>query len=319
MAHIYIDDVVYTFVMGARNCSSIDCVLVKLSAAILSISDFANAFPDSVREHELVNTFLSHPDVMKVLAGLADNLQYVETKIRSDVRFRNLRPYQNEILDAIRKACQSYVALQIYEPDTSRKITYNIPVLSSGESSRRYEVPEKTYTERRRRVSLPRMSLSKLLLALYVLLLLAIGYVFAEVPWMILYGEQYRIGITEITEAQVQTPISGWDATWFFIELWRAINMQPPIFIAYFVGLLLAVIALVTRSTVLSAISGLAMLIGWYDFYEHATTVYAFYVELAPLFNIKHAELTIGTYLAGFLSFLYLVLGTYSIHRISHH
>lgn len=163
-----VDDYVSKFVAGVEDCRSVDCVLTKLSTAFLSMSDHAKSAPHIVQERELVNAFLSHPDVMKVLAGLASNLEYVEAKIRSDARFGNLRPYQSEILDAIRKACESYVSPRIYDvyerPPTWRvesieheyrrlpvlpppkdytlRKTIRIPVIGEDEdkSSARYEV-----------------------------------------------------------------------------------------------------------------------------------------------------------------------------------
>jgi len=59
MAHIHIDEVVREFLIGVRDCRSVDCVLVKLSTAIYSISDSAGAFQPDVKE--LVDRFLSHP------------------------------------------------------------------------------------------------------------------------------------------------------------------------------------------------------------------------------------------------------------------
>ena len=110
--------------------------------------------------------------------------------------------------------------------------------------------------------------------------------------------------------------------TWFFIELWQTYNVRPPIFILYFVGLILAIIVFVRRSPVLSVLSGLAMLIGWYDFYSSATTIHKLYVQLAGLLGlvfIKSAKLEVGATLAGFLSLLHLVLGTYLIYKASRH
>ncbi|MEM0311523.1 MAG: hypothetical protein QXF10_08785 [Ignisphaera sp.] len=347
-----IEKCISTFVDGAKDCRSIDCVLTKLSTAFLSIRDFVEASLEPVREDELVKMFLSHPDVMRVLSGLGENLEYVEAKISVDMRFDNLRLYRNEILDAIKTAYQIYVPTQRYETyerpptwqvermeyaltsqpppprDTSEDYrpsrVRHIPIARKYEERKEpdtshinkgYGEPVKTGTKRR--ISLPKVGLSKLSYVLCVLLLLALGYIFMKVPWIIFYGERYYIGSIKTTSVQIAA--SGWDMTWLFIEYWRTFNMRPPMFIVYFIGLLLAVIAFVAKSTVLSTISGLAMLIGWYDFYTHATAYYRFYVQLVALLgliNIKDAALTTGTYLAGILSFLYLVLGTYLIHKM---
>ena len=85
--------------------------------------------------------------------------------------------------------------------------------------------------------------------------------------------------------------------TWFFIELWQTYNVRPPIFILYFAGLILAVIVFIRKSPVLLVLSGLAMLIGWYDFYSSATTIHKLYVQLAGLLGlvfIKSAKLEVG-------------------------
>ncbi|MEM0311527.1 MAG: transglutaminase-like domain-containing protein [Ignisphaera sp.] len=97
-------DVVRRFLDGVEGCESVDCILVRLSTAFFSMNDLARRFSLSIEE--LVNRFLSHPDVMKVLAGL--DIQLVVKKICCDARFSNLRQHQSKIIDAIKRASQIY-------------------------------------------------------------------------------------------------------------------------------------------------------------------------------------------------------------------
>ncbi len=104
-----IDVYVEKFVSGANSCHTVDCVLIRLSSAFFAIRDFAESFPlgDS-REKDFIYEFLNNPNVMKILAGLIDNIDIVESKIQRDVRFKNLRPYLSQILEAIRRSSERY-------------------------------------------------------------------------------------------------------------------------------------------------------------------------------------------------------------------
>ena len=110
-----IDIYVNRFVVGASGCHTVNCVLVRLSSAFLAIKDFVEDFPlGSLSEIDLVYESLNHPKVMRILAGLADHVDVVETKIQGDVRFKNLRPYLSLIIDAIRYASQKCTPLREY-------------------------------------------------------------------------------------------------------------------------------------------------------------------------------------------------------------
>jgi len=332
----FLADVIERFVSATATCQSVDCVLVRLSSAFLKIKDLAEGFSTSVSEEELIIAFLNHQEVLKVLAGLADNIEAVEDMIWSDPRFKILRPYTFQIINAIKRGSQIYVAPRVYydyEKPPLWRIEYEEHKAREVEPYTSYEMEEGGTGFRRsysipvsyeakggesgsRRVSLPRVDFSKVSLILYAVLLAITAYVFVEVPWIAFYGEQYYIGSLKTVPVKISS--SGWDMTWFFIELWRSYNVRPPMFIAYFIGLLLAVIALVARSSIISAISGLAMLIGWYDFYTSAATIHKLYVQLIGvigLINIKSAELEIGVTIAGLLAILHLTVGTYLIHK----
>lgn len=347
-----LEDEIKRFVICTDTCRTVDCVLVCLSLAFSEISDFVKGFPTSASEEKLVNDFLNHPDVKRGLAGLTGSTGALEIKINKDPRFKNLRQYIPQIIDVIRHASAEYAPQRVYQDIERpplwrieyeereagkidvREVTHHTSYKKSYaerssketnmDSGKAYTVPvlhlDETRGEEkgRRHLSL-RINTSKTSLVLYVLMLLINAYVFIEIPWVSYYGKQYRIGTLEITE--VRATYTGWDMTRFFIELWRLFNVRPPIFMVYFIGLLIAVIALVVKSPALSTISGLAMLIGWNDFYTSATLLYKLYLQLVGLLgliSIESAELEVGATLGGILSLLQLVIGTYLIYKASH-
>jgi len=301
-----VDAIVDRFVVATETCRSIDCVLVKLSSAFFEIRGIVRDFPTTGSEKDLVNDFLNHPETLKVLAGLTNTIGAVENKVQSDPRFKDLRAYAPQIINAIKRASEMHTPRQVY-------YEHERPPLWRIEYEEQKTGEAKRYTSSIR-VSLPRSDFSKWFLILYFVLLAITAYVFFGVPWLVLYGERFLIDSLKTTPVKIS--FSGWDVAWFFIELWRMFNIRPPIFIAYSIGLPLAVIALVARSYIISAVSGLAMLIGWYDFYKSATTTYLLYVQITSIFtDIKSAELEIGATIAGALALLHLILGTYLIYK----
>ena len=103
------------FLLGCDTCRSVDCVLVKLSSAIYAIRDIAKSLPTGgLSEEEIVEEFLNHPDVMRVLAGLAGSIDSVRSKIEVDVRFRDLRPYLDMIIASIERASRESRPLREY-------------------------------------------------------------------------------------------------------------------------------------------------------------------------------------------------------------
>jgi len=349
-----VEEIVRRFIAGTETCHTVDCVLVRLSSAFLEIGDFVKEFPTTAREEELITCFLNHPDVLRILAGLASSIEALVEKITLDPRFKNLRPYTTQILHAVELASTEYPPRHYYsaveKPPLWRieNLEHELREVKSGkafsttalreieeEPSTGYYPVKVTSTHsrlknplsritgytripRRRGIPLSALISSKTCIALYIIMLLINAYTFTGLPWIVIHGEQHYISITEGTKiTPVSVYVTGWDITQFYIELWRLINIRPPLFIAYFIGLLLAVIALVMRSPTLSAISGLAMLVGWYDLYTSASTNYAELKVLAGLIYIKSVELLIGAMLAGILAIFQLVAGTILIHKVS--
>jgi len=355
-----VEEIVRKFAAGAETCHTVDCVLVRLSSAFLEISDFVKDFPTTAREEELITSFLNHPEVLRILAGLAFDTEVLEEKIALDPRFKNLRPHTIQILHAVKRASAEHPSKQHYsaferppvwrvesmeqelretEPETATPTT--VPHARRGESSIRhysgeagsgFEEPsteQASYKEPSLysgseeaglSESLSRIFSPKACIALYIVMLLVNAYIFAGIPWIVFYGKQYHISIpggTKITPVNINA--TGWDMTRFYIELWRQSNVRPPLFIAYFIGLLLAVIALVIQSPTLSTISGLAMLVGWYDFYTTPTVVHKVYIQkiMGALTEIMWAELRIGARLAGILAVFQLIAGTILIYKAS--
>lgn len=113
-----IDKYVNIFVSSVSDCHTIDCVLIKLSSTFFAIKDFVEGISsERLHEADLVDEFLNHPKVMRVLAGLANSIDYVGEKIRGNVRFKNLRPYLPKILNAIRQASQTYASSREFAID----------------------------------------------------------------------------------------------------------------------------------------------------------------------------------------------------------
>ena len=335
------------FVACSETCRSVDCVLVCLSSAFYEIADVARELPSAGSEEGLVSEFLSHPDVRKALSGLAYSIGALEDKINGDPRFKNLRKYLPRIVSTIKNASMEYTPSRAYY-DSNRPPTWRVeheehksrePVMVRIEprtdyrehreeavrSPTRYQYPGEARSRRSRGSLSSRLSRPKVSLALYILLLLMNTFVFVGVPWVTYYGTQYNIGEMKLTEFKIS--FTGWEMTRFFIEVWQLSGTHPPIFIAYFIGLLLAVIALLMRSLTLSVISGIAMLIGWSDFYASATSMlYKAYTFLFVLINWAgitdinsvDVEVEAGTVLAGILAFLQLAVGTYLIYKATH-
>jgi len=349
-----VEEVVKKFVAGAETCHTIDCVLVRLSSAFLEISDFVKEFPTTLREEELITRFLNHPDVLKILAGLASGMGVLEEKIAVDPRFKNLRPYTTQILHAVERASAEYPSRQYYSafekpplwrvenmeqefrkaepeivaPSTAphvrskkiRRMTGGFEEPNYMQSSRE----EPAYTRVRKQLDLSGLLSGvfspKTCIALYIAMLLINAYVFAGIPWIAFHGRQFYISTQRGTEIiPININATGWDMTRIYIEVWRRTGIQPPLFIAYFIGLFLAVIALVMLSPTLSAISGLAMLVGWYDFYTTPAVVHKNYVQkiMDILTEIMWAELRIGVTLAGILAVFQLVAGTILVYKAS--
>ncbi len=95
-------DVINRFIIGVRDCKTIDCVLVKLTTAIYSIRSYSQTMEDSrYTASTLIQEFLHNDNVMKILSGLSHEKRYIETKISSDPRFSLLKNYLQIILTAI--------------------------------------------------------------------------------------------------------------------------------------------------------------------------------------------------------------------------
>jgi len=340
------------FVACSETCRSVDCVLVCLSSAFYEIADVARELPSAGSEEGLVSEFLSHPDVRKALSGLAYSIGALEDKINGDPRFKNLRKYLPQIVSTIKNASMEYTPSRAYY-DSKRPPTWRVeheehksrePVMVRIEprtdyrehreeavrSPTRYQYPGEARSRRSRGSLSSRLSRHKVSLALYILLLLMNTYVFVGVPWVTFTytytyvvepSIQYPMGVVRAVESRIS--FTGLEMTRFFISLLEDLplyDMHP--FITYFIGLLLAVIALLTRSLTLSVISGIAMLFGWSAFYVSVTSFYAAFSQLFLIkgigFSVDSAEVEAGTILAGILAFLQLVAGTYLIYKATH-
>ncbi len=103
------NDIIEKFLIDVNLCRSVDCVLVKLSTAIYEIEDLTRSPLTSENAIELVHYFLYLESVQKILANLNSYKDFIEEKIYSDVRFKNLRKYGNIILNAIDNASRHHV------------------------------------------------------------------------------------------------------------------------------------------------------------------------------------------------------------------
>ncbi|MCS7112020.1 MAG: hypothetical protein RMI45_01210 [Ignisphaera sp.] len=124
------------FTMGVRDCKTIDCVLIKLTTAVCEIRDYVEAALESrYSSSALVHSFLSDPDVMKILAGLSHERRYVEAKILSDPRFSPLRIHLQLLLSAIDVAAEKGVKpYAVFRTDT-RAPTWQIEYLERYSNS----------------------------------------------------------------------------------------------------------------------------------------------------------------------------------------
>jgi len=99
---LYLDVIIKRFLIGVETCSSVDCVLVRLSSSVLELEDLSREFGWSRRD--IVREFLQDKRVETIIAGLAGTVSTVLYKIESDPRFKVLRPYNDLIYEAIIRA-----------------------------------------------------------------------------------------------------------------------------------------------------------------------------------------------------------------------
>ena len=180
---MYPEYVLEKFLKDIDTCRSIDCYLTKLSSAVFALEDYlqGNPFVEMTNEG-LVRDFLYNEDVQRVLANLADYWNVVARRIQSDVRFKNLRRYEDLILEAITAAScrfpvsvslstdvrnalwrieyeekysskdyEFYEAVEYVEPVTSRRVELSeMARKESGARSKHYELLGNTGSEKRR-------------------------------------------------------------------------------------------------------------------------------------------------------------------------
>jgi len=327
---------------------SMEWYLTKLSSLVTELKDlcqFLQGFfevSSSTCVEDMLKTVLNDERVKTHMVQLKYSAKWLLEDIERDPRFGNLRPY--------RALLSSYLAslppppprprreeplrvVKLHEPEEEEEM--HTPVYKSERLApttyEHFEPEEPRLAERSAKRSSaesetierkPKFTnvFPKVLVALYILLLLANVYVFATVPWVTYRGKQYVWQGFNIYAREVNASLTGWDVTRFFLDLHQLLGARIPIFIAYLAGLVLAVIALVSVSPTLSAASGVSMLIGWYHFCTSAT-LYEFYVRLVSLLGfieIESGELREGALYAGFLAFLQLALGTYLVYKVKH-
>ncbi|MCD6301126.1 MAG: hypothetical protein J7L82_03545 [Staphylothermus sp.] len=150
---MYPEYVLEKFLKDIDTCKSVDCFLIKLSSAIFSLEDYLKGNPYVEKtDEELVLDFLYNEDVQRVLADLADFKDLVLAKIHGDVRFRNLRKYDELLVEAITSASQKYnprTSLFTVKRDALWRIEqeelHETPLSTSTLPTSRYEGEEEDY------------------------------------------------------------------------------------------------------------------------------------------------------------------------------
>ncbi len=98
-AVLYLDVIIRRFLLGVETCSSIDCVLVRLSSTIMELEDLCREFGWDRRE--VVREFLQDKRVMRITAGLYRQVNSVLYRVEADPRFKVLKPYEDLLYESI--------------------------------------------------------------------------------------------------------------------------------------------------------------------------------------------------------------------------
>jgi len=106
------------FIIGAKDCKTIDCILIKLSSALYDIRSYASASLNNYSASLLVNEFLHDFETMRILSGLAHEKDYVVMKILHDPRFTILNQYSHLIIASIDEASKKVEPIKVFSSDT---------------------------------------------------------------------------------------------------------------------------------------------------------------------------------------------------------
>ena len=99
-SHRSLSDIIDKFVSEVSLGSSVDWFLIKLSSAIDELEELSRSSKDSMQSY--LKAFLGDERVKRCLARFSCYLEEVERAIVSNPRFRSLRPYLNDIVEAIK-------------------------------------------------------------------------------------------------------------------------------------------------------------------------------------------------------------------------
>ncbi len=95
-----LSEVIDKFVKEVSLGSSVDWFLIKLSSAVDELEALARFSKVSVREY--IVAFLQDERVKKQLSRISCYVEEVQHSISSSPRFRSLRPYLSDIIEALR-------------------------------------------------------------------------------------------------------------------------------------------------------------------------------------------------------------------------
>ena len=95
-----LSDVIDRFVNEVSLGSSVDWFLIKLSSAIDELEELSRLSKNSMQSY--LKTFLGDERVKRCLSRFSCYLEEVERAIAFNPRFRSLRPYLNDIVEAIK-------------------------------------------------------------------------------------------------------------------------------------------------------------------------------------------------------------------------
>ncbi|HID80142.1 MAG TPA: hypothetical protein EYP48_00285 [Ignisphaera sp.] len=121
-----INNIIDRFVSEVSLGSSVDWFLIKLSSAIDELEELSRSSKDSMRSY--LKAFLGDERVKRCLARFSCYLEEVEHAIVSDPRFRSLRPYLNDIVEAIKSVpCIDRETTYIRNERLSHVHKYTVP------------------------------------------------------------------------------------------------------------------------------------------------------------------------------------------------
>lgn len=106
------------FIIGVKDCKTVDCILIKLSSALYDIRSYASASLNNYSTSLLINEFLHDFEVMRILSGLAYEKEYVVMKILHDPRFSILNQYSHLIVASIDEARKKVEPIKVFRSDT---------------------------------------------------------------------------------------------------------------------------------------------------------------------------------------------------------